>query len=75
MRIKVCISQLCYFIIKTSAFEAFIILVILANTIKLAMEDPTTDEQSEEMILVEDIFLYIYTGECLLKIFGLGFVL
>jgi hypothetical protein len=37
--------------------------VIIANTVSLAMEDPTVEKQSEEQETLEDVFLYIYTVE------------
>jgi hypothetical protein len=32
------------------------------------------DDHSSQAILIDNIFLYIYTGECVLKIGGLGFL-
>lgn len=44
MRIKGSFTHFCDLMIKHPAFEAFIIAVIIANTVALAMEDPTEDE-------------------------------
>ena len=44
MRIKGSFTHFCSLIISHPAFEAFIIIVIIANTVALAMEDPTKDE-------------------------------
>lgn len=38
----------------------------------LALDDPTNDEH-EYSAVIDDIFLGIYTGEMLLKVFGMGF--
>lgn len=71
IRILYAIQELFQLVIKTSLFESFIILTIIANTIVLAIEDPTEDSSSDLSIL-EDVFLYIYTAECVMKIIGLG---
>ena len=39
------------------------------------MEDPTNEENSAFSIIIENLFLSLYTLEMLLKIIGLGFVL
>ncbi len=39
------------------------------------MEDPTNEEYSAFSIIIENLFLSLYTLEMLLKIIGLGFVL
>lgn len=38
------------------------------------MEDPTNEENSAFSIIIENLFLSLYTLEMLLKIIGLGFV-
>ncbi len=49
--------------------------MIIANSLKIAMEDPTNEENSAFSIIIENLFLSLYTLEMLLKIIGLGFVL
>lgn len=49
--------------------------MIIANTITLALEDPTVESQEHWIEVMENVFLFIYTAECILKIFGLGFVM
>jgi len=49
--------------------------VIIANSLKIAMEDPTNEENSAFSIIIENLFLSLYTLEMLLKIICLGFVL
>ena len=72
MRIHVSVSELCRRIISSSAFESFIILVILANVGVIIAEDP--NEPEPVFATLERVFLYLYTTEAAMKIWGLGFV-
>ena len=72
LRIKSSISQLCRVIIESPVFETIIILIILANTVVLALEDPNGNESSPEITAINNFFLYAYTVEALLKIGGMG---
>jgi hypothetical protein len=56
-------------------FEVASILLIVVNSIFLALEDPTKDVQADFLEKSESIFLYLYTLEMFLKILGLGFFL
>lgn len=56
-------------------FEAGSIMLIIVNSIFLALEDPIQDVQADYLEAAEQIFLYIYTLEMMLKILGLGFFL
>lgn len=67
--------MICYKIIQNPIFDYFILLVILANSLTLALDDPTTDVQTPLADLLDNVFLGIYTTEMLLKIFGMGFVI
>jgi len=57
-------------------------MVIVVNSITLALNDPTRDDipyeektQLEQYLqTAEGLFLYIYTSEMVLKIAGLGFL-
>lgn len=49
-------------------------MVILLNIVNLMMEDPTTEVQAPEIVTIDTVCLYIYTLECILKVFALGFV-
>ena len=62
-------------IIKTSFFEGATITVIVLNSIVLALEDPTAEVQDSFFILIDYIFLALYTLEMFLKIFGQGFLM
>jgi hypothetical protein len=48
-------------------------LVILLNSITLALEDPTSDETTPTAQFIDDLFLFLYSVEMCLKIVGLGF--
>ncbi len=61
-------------IISHKIFEFVTIVVIVANSLKIAMEDPTNHEETAFSIIVENLFLSLYTLEMLLKILGLGFI-
>ena len=55
-------------------FEYSTILVILTNSIFLALEDPTSTGQSAFFKISDDIFLACYTVEMIFKILGMGFL-
>jgi hypothetical protein len=62
-------------IIKNPAFEATTIMVILVNSVLLAMRDPAATEEQPWENTFEHIFLGLYSIEMVLKILGMGFVL
>jgi len=68
------ICQTCGFIIKHQYFENFILIIIIWNTIMLTLDDPTNNNSTYVTLLIDDIFLWTYFIECLLKILGLGFL-
>jgi len=49
--------------------------VIVANSIVLALDNPTDDTTTPTSELVDWIFLYLYTIEMATKIIGLGFII
>jgi hypothetical protein len=55
-------------------FEFFTLLIILANSIVLTLDDPLVEETSAFSATAEEIFLVLYTIEMSLKIFGMGLV-
>jgi len=61
-------------IIEKKAFENLSISVILANSIQLMLEDPTKTDQTQTDVIVENVFLFLYTVEMVLKILGMGFL-
>ena len=48
--------------------------MIILNSLTLALDNPTSDEQSSFLATIETIFLVLYTVEMFFKIFGLGFI-
>lgn len=68
-------SYICEKIVKSKKFEFFSLIFILTNSAFLALEDPLSSDSNTWLDASEDYFLYIYTSEMLIKIFGLGFVL
>jgi Ion transport protein len=70
-------------IITHPAFETGSIMLIIINSLFLALEDPTLTVQayyldlvtSKHLLQSETIFLYIYTVEMVIKILALGFAL
>ena len=70
------ISLVCNETVHNSIFDYFILLVIIGNSIILAMDDPTTAGPDSILFSrLDNVFLGIYTVEMILKIFGMGFVL
>mmetsp|Transcript_12403 Transcript_12403/g.1856 ORF Transcript_12403/g.1856 Transcript_12403/m.1856 type:complete len:100 (+) Transcript_12403:113-412(+) len=53
-------------------FDRFILLVILANCITMAMSDP--NETVEWIEIAELVYLVIFTIEMILKVIAMGFV-
>ena len=72
MRVRIYINLAAKQIIEHKAFESTCITVILLNSITLGAENPT-EPQSDFMKIVDEIFLWLYTSEMVLKILGLGF--
>jgi Ion transport protein len=72
--VKATINYIAFTIIKHPLFESCTIIVIVINSLFLAMENPKIEVQSEMIQDGEIIFLVIYTIEMSLKILALGFV-
>jgi hypothetical protein len=69
------ISLICYKIIKHQIFEYCSLIVIIMNSILLALENPNVEDTDPVRLQMENVFLILYTIEMFLKIFALGFVL
>eukprot|EP00357_Protocruzia_adherens_P012067 CAMPEP_0114999704 /NCGR_PEP_ID=MMETSP0216-20121206/16309_1 /TAXON_ID=223996 /ORGANISM="Protocruzia adherens, Strain Boccale" /LENGTH=455 /DNA_ID=CAMNT_0002364639 /DNA_START=124 /DNA_END=1488 /DNA_ORIENTATION=- len=69
------ISLTCDRIIRHRYFEAITLFVIIANSIVLAIEDPTVSERTEFEQVADIVFLVLYTLEFLIKVFGMGFII
>lgn len=77
LRIRLIITKLAYVIISHWMFEYASLLVIITNSVVLALEDPTDPDASNSrpMQILDQVFLALYTLEMALKILGLGFIL
>ena len=64
-----------YNLVHHKAFECFILLVIVANCVLLAMDDPTTKEEPVYQRIVDIIFTSIFAVEMLLKMLAHGLIL
>jgi hypothetical protein len=75
LRIYRAFREGCKLIVSSSLFESFIIMIIIANCVVLALEDPTEEYSNDHpLAILEQIFLYIYTAEAFLKITSQGFI-
>lgn len=61
-------------IISSTFFETITIIVIVSNSIVLALEDPTNPEETSYSKILDNTFLALYTAELILKIMGMGFI-
>ncbi|CAD8122811.1 unnamed protein product [Paramecium sonneborni] len=69
------VSLLATNIVTNTIFEIITIFIIIFNSIMLALDDPTTEEQTEFANLMDQIFLIYYTIEAVLKIIAQGLIL
>ena len=75
-----CLRDMLVWLVKWQWFENFIILCIIANSILLTQQDMTNyynedaDQTKNDRIqIVDDIFTYIFTAECVFKVIAIGF--
>jgi hypothetical protein len=68
------ISYYCSKVVQHWLFDTVIILVILANCIILATDDPTTEIQEPWQENADYTFQGIYTAELVLKVVAMGFI-
>mmetsp|Transcript_9967 Transcript_9967/g.9890 ORF Transcript_9967/g.9890 Transcript_9967/m.9890 type:complete len:141 (+) Transcript_9967:342-764(+) len=73
-KIKTHTNHLASFIITSIVFDTITLVVILFNSIVLAISDPTTSEQAPMLVVIDNIFLGFYTFEMVIKILGMGFI-
>ena len=65
----------CNYIINTKAFDNISILVILANSFTMILDDSGTNDNPDPIwAILETVFLVLYTIEMVFKILGLGFL-
>jgi hypothetical protein len=60
-------------IVSSKIFEFLTIAIILANSIIIFISDPNDNNSINER--TDDIFLYFYTLEFMLKVFAYGLIL
>jgi len=61
-------------IISTKTFDNISIFVILLNSLMMMIEDPAETEPEKIFVLIDNIFLTLYSIEMVLKIVGLGLI-
>ena len=66
LRIKNAISELCRLLISSPFFQVLVILIIIFNTVILALEDPKTSRLPEPYYSIELFFVFFYTSEFIL---------
>lgn len=74
------VRKLCIAVILHPVFDAFILLVIVLNSITMALEDPLEDpdrpsDLTKTLHTLELIFNIIFTVEMTIKIVAMGFVM
>ena len=69
------VQMTCNYIINTKAFDNISILVILANSFTMILDDSGTNDNPDPIwAFLETVFLVLYTIEMVFKILGLGFL-
>ena len=68
------VSHFCVKAVQHSFFETASLLIILANCVTLAMDDPTTDVRKDWQVYVDYTFQGLYSLELLIKVFAMGFL-
>ena len=67
-------NQAALSLINHKAFENATITVILLNSMTLVFENPA-DEPPPFMVIIENVFLGLYTFEMTMKIIGMGLIM
>jgi hypothetical protein len=77
MRIRLTIQRTALEICSHYMFDYISLIVIIANSVVLTLEDPTDPESGSSGFLatLDTIFLILYSLEMIIKITGMGFVL
>lgn len=68
MLFKAKISHAALLIIKSPVFEGTIMMIIIWNSVMLALDDPTTDYEPFYISVMNEIFLAAYSLEMILKV-------
>ena len=73
-KLRIHIRNFASTVVQSKTFETISIIVIILNSISLALDDPTTTVQTPFQDTLDEVFLILYTIEMFLKIFGSGFL-
>ena len=74
LRVVTLIQMTSFMIISSKIFDNISILVILANSIVMVLDDSSTNDNPNPIFAVlENVFLILYTIEMVFKIIGMGF--
>jgi hypothetical protein len=73
LKLRIHINLVASWIINTKLFDNTTLTVILLNSLTMVYENPMV-EPEPWLVLVEKIFLALYTVEMCLKILGMGFI-
>ena len=73
-RVYIYIYKFFHMIQDSSLFENISIFVILLNSVVMMAEDPASKDPSEFFLVVDKVFLVLYTVEMSIKITGLGLI-
>ncbi len=68
------VCSICAKVIQHPLFDNITLLIILANCVTLAMDDPTTDVQETWQVNSDYTFQALYTAELMLKVMAMGFL-
>ncbi len=67
------VQSVCLKVVQHPLFEAVSLLIILANCITLALDDPTNSVQEQWQTNADYTFQAMYTAEIVIKAMGMGF--
>ena len=71
---KNCLYKVCYMVSTHFLFTLFITLLIVLNTVVLAFDSyPVNLERQEIAIQINDIVIWLFFAEMIIKLIGLGF--
>ena len=70
-------SNIFFKISKNNLFETITLIMIIWNSVLLALDDSTIDDCAKDPIynFFDKIMIIFYTGEAVIKIFGQGLLL
>jgi hypothetical protein len=73
-RIVILVKMMAFHIISSKTFDNISIMVILANSLTMVLDDSSTNDNPNPIFAtLETVFLVLYTAEMVFKIIGMGF--